>query len=542
MKKAFLLFAILTLALCLGLLPALATETGDPQTGVTLTGVTLTSTPEGSDPTAPQIGNALTAAPVPEGAPGVTFAWYATDTAPTVPPTGTANGKSATYTVGQKDLGKYITVVATQAAGAAGEGSTETVVFVSSSAAVAAQQLTAVEAELNIAAETLTVSNVTGTLYHRVTSAKDMTAATQPKLGAWKALKPVTVGGAVYDLSKLIKNNRLILELAASATPDEAAPDKLAIAGKILYIDARPGKAVKPAIGAFTEDTQANPEQLVSTGLNVTLTGLQATYEYKFSSGNEWTPVPEGANSATVPIGFTAAELWIRERANPELDGATFETAAKPGGPTLKFKVPAVTKAPVAKLDYVKGTVKAGGDKWEYQENNVALSSSAKQFTIVGADTAASLTEGTIRLGGQLMYRLKGTAKKPPSLWVTVRVGNENALIGSGALTLTGESFAVVSGKLVNSAGTMVTEYLMAGKWKKGVPKLSDVEASQSVDVGIPIRVQGNKDLQFFADPAQQRVLWNNNGVLSLGGGTDSEGGVITGSPPLTAIQTPAPA
>jgi hypothetical protein len=533
MRKVFLLFAILTLALCLGLLPAFAADTA------VLSGVTLTST--GTEPSAPQIGDQLTATPN-EGA-SASYAWYVTDTAPTTPPTGTANGKNETYTVAQKDLGKYITVVATQKAGAAGElgPAEDTSVLVSTGTPVVAQQLAEVNVTLDIAAETLSAAEVTGTLYHRVTSTKDMTAATQPKLSAWKALKPVTVGGTVYDISKLIKNNRLILELAATATPDEPAPDKLAIAGKIIYIDARPGKAAKPAIGAFTEAAPVNPEQPVATGLNVTLTGLQATYEYKFNSGNEWTAMPEGANSATVPIGFTAAELWIRERANPELDGTTFETAAKPGGPILKFKLPAVTKAPVAKLDYVKGTVKAGAGKWEYREDGVVTQSSAKQFTIVGTETPASLTEGTIRLNSQLTYRLKGTAKKPPSLWVTVRVSNDNSLIDSGALTLTGSSFAMVSGKLVNSAGTMVTEYQMAGKWKKGVPKLSDVEASQSVDVGIPIRVQGNKDLQFFADPALQQVLWNNNGVLSLSGGSGSEGEEITGSPPLAAAQTPAP-
>jgi hypothetical protein len=533
MKKVFLLFAILTLTLCLGLLPAFATE-GDSTGGAVLTGVTLTSTSEGSE-NAPKVGDTLTAVPTPADAADVTYAWYAADSALTAPPSGGKSKTGTTYKIDAKtDMGKIITVFATQKAGAAGEGSAEVVVSVSTSTAVAAQQLSAVNAELDIAAETLTVAEVTGTLYHRVTSAKDMTAATQPKLGAWKALKPVTVGGTVYDISKLIKNNRLILELAATATPDEPAPDKLAIAGKILYIDARPGKAAKPAIGAFADSENS------ATGLNVTLTGLQATYEYKFNSGNEWTALPEGANSATVPIGFTAAELWIRERANPELDGASFDTAAKPGGPTLKFKLPAVTKAPVAKLDYVKGTVKAGGDKWEYKEGSVVLSSSAKQFTIVGAETA-SLTEGTIRLGGQLTYRLKGTAKKPPSLWVTVNVNNAASLIDPAALTLNGESFAVVAGKLVNSAGTMVTEYQMAGKWKKGVPKLADVEASQSVDVGIPIRVQGNKDLQFFADPAQQQVLWNNAGVLSISSSAGGESVEITGSKALETVQTPAP-
>jgi hypothetical protein len=471
---------------------------------------------------------------------GVTYQWYAVEgtTTPTAAPTQKkiSGATSKDFTLTAKEVGKYVVGVVVQAKGAVQEadadaGKTDSPAadvtkFGTTTGPVSAKLLDAVDgATLDIANETITVADsVTDKVWFRITNPETLAADTAPKLGNWKELAPVAEGGKEFNISKLLKTKDALLEIVAAG----AAPEgKTTQATTKFFIKARPGKAAKPEIKDFAAASNTHEETEIGMTLDKLVGGAAGTgYEFKFNSGSEWTAVAEGATTITVPVGFTAGELWIRIKGTGEAkDGTTFDNAAQPGGPNIKFKVPAVTKAPAVKFDFVKGTLKVGGSKWEYSDNGGNATKFGDSTKVLTVDTSTNFTTGTVQFGyDKLKLRVAGTAKKPPSVWIDVVFNNNMSLIADPNLELDETSFAIPDGKkLVNAAGTKITEYLdsKSGKWKKGVPKLADIpEAADEKHTtdGLKIRVQGSKEFQFFADPTKVSFLHLDAGQYKIDG------------------------
>jgi hypothetical protein len=475
MKKQLLtLSIILVLIASFSFLSAFAYDAAD------LAAATFTHTPGVNNGTiaAPAVGDTLTAVPTQTLA-DPAFKWYREakgDITKVADLTTQITGETTNeYTLVGDDGGKFIYAVVTQLKGDRPQtgdpkaDQTEDIsVLVKTSAAVAVPD--GDFGELKIASETLVIDEApTGSskAYWRFSKGTELK-------GKWTAF-----AGTEALVTKSMKKDAGIFEIWVTDkdVKDFTKATTPALGSQKIPVQARPEKPAKITIDSFVDD-QGRHVAIIANDLK----GM----EYRaLNYRGGWITAADNAKTEKVPV-MPAAQSYEFRVAAVEANETT-KTAAKPGSPVVKMKIPAFQKAPAPKVDLVKSTVKFNA-KWEIQNPLYEANSTdalTKDQWISGTDlklltifaggeytTEKNLAKGNILASDEYpvyLIRAKADAgKKPVSPAVAIRIPEPELVDFAEDATA---FFAVdPKGKLLPAQGVLL-EYLTDGKWKKGLPK-----------------------------------------------------------------------